>query len=51
MYANANFKRIMIIVTSAETLHVVQYESIDENRPRKIRSTRDMIVHGSLDPP
>jgi len=41
----------MIIVTSAETLHVVQYEIINENLYRENRSTRDLICHCSLDPP
>jgi len=51
MYANANFKRIIIIVTSAETLHVVQYEIIDEILSKENRSTRDLIIHCTLDPP
>ena len=45
MYANANFKRIMIIVTRTETLHVVLF---DENVYRDNESTRDMIIQTLL---
>jgi len=38
-------------VTRTDTLHVVQYENIDENHSRENESTHDMIIHSSLDPP
>ena len=45
-----NWLSLLIIVASAETLHVVLFKIIDENVYRENESTRDMIIHYSLDP-